>query len=384
MIVTDGFAHTYLCRLLRLVICQNISLEPVRLTQEEFDALLKLAQQHELQAMAAYGLVLAGGLTEEQEHRCWELICHIISYQEQMDQELHSTCELLEKAELAYLPLKGAVIRRLYPEPWLRTSGDIDILNRDADGAAKYLVKHGYQYKMKGSHDISVISPQGVLVELHFQLIDTDAKVNSILEQVWDYAKLREGNQHYEMAPELFYFYHIAHMAKHMIHGGCGIRFFADIWLMRHKISLDEDLLNQLLRRGGLLTFAKQAEHLSRVWFEDCRPTPLDLELEHFILNSGVFGSRSNKVKLARSHWESSLKFFFLRLFLPYGQMILHYPVLKKHPLLLPVFWVRRWAGVILKRGKLRKVIHEVSINRKINKDAIDATGQLFRELEIF
>ena len=45
VILMDGFANTYLCRLLRLVICQDISLEPANLAAEEFDALMRLAKR---------------------------------------------------------------------------------------------------------------------------------------------------------------------------------------------------------------------------------------------------------------------------------------------------------------------------------------------------
>ena len=379
----EGFANTYLCRLLRMVICQDISLEPTSLTAEEFDELLKLAKEHEVQPIAAYGLLLTGGLTPEQEQRCRKQVYQIMLYQERMDQELRRTCELLEQAQVDYMPLKGAVIRGLYPEPWLRTSGDVDILVKDADRAAKLLVKHGYQNKGKSIHDITVISPLGIPFELHFQLIDTDDKVIRLMEQVWDHARLREGICHYEMAPELFYFYHMAHMAKHMHQGGCGIRFVTDIWLLNHKISLNEEKRNRLLREGGLLPFARQAEHLSRVWFGDCQPEPLDLELENYILNSGVFGSRSNKVKLARIKAGTNLKYFVRRFFLPYDEMILRYPLLTKYPALMPVFWVRRWAGSVLKRRKLRRIMHELAVNKEMDEDAIAAAGRLFRELEL-
>ena len=64
--------------------------------------------------------------------------------------------------------------------------------------------------------------------------------------------------------------------------------------------------------------------------------------------------------------------------------MILRYPILIKYPLLMPIFWVRRWAGSILKRGKLRRIVHELAVNKTMNEDAITATSWLFRELELF
>ena len=45
-----------------------------------------------------------------------------------LEYEYKRVCNVLEEAGIDYLPLKGAVIRPLYPEPWMRVSCDIDIL----------------------------------------------------------------------------------------------------------------------------------------------------------------------------------------------------------------------------------------------------------------
>ena len=46
---------------------------------------------------------------------------------EQIQYELEQICETLNEANIPFIPLKGSVIRSLYPEPWMRTSCDIDI-----------------------------------------------------------------------------------------------------------------------------------------------------------------------------------------------------------------------------------------------------------------
>lgn len=381
----DEFVNTYLCRLLQRVISQDVSLEPSQLTMEEFDNLLKLARRHEVQPIAAYGLLLSGGITQAQEQYCRKLVYQMVLYQERMDQELSKTCDLLEKAQIAYMPLKGAVMRGLYPEPWLRTSGDIDILVKDADRAAEILVEHGYRYREKGSHDITVISPLGILIELHFQLIETDPQVNALLERVWDYARPRQGSFRYDMEPELFYFYHIAHMAKHMLNGGCGcgIRFFVDIHLLLEKVSMDKEKKAHLLQAGGLATFARQAECLGQRWFGKGQPELSVSALEQYVLDGGVFGSQSNMVRLARTKADNSVTFLFLRLFWPYKRMALRYPVLKKYPILLPVFWIWRWIEVLLGHGRIQKAVRELTINKDLDTDSISATKRLFQELEL-
>jgi len=294
--------------LLRGSLQQDFSWSEIHITQEEFDALLKLAKRHEVQPIVAYALLNAGGLTAEQEQRCRKLIYAAVAHQERMDQELKRICSLLEEAGIPHMPLKGAVIRKFYPEPWMRTSGDIDILVKDAEIAAKLLVRKGFIRKETDAHEITLTSPSGIMIELHFLLIETDPQVNALLERVWKYSTYRSGSNHYEMEPEMLYYYHIAHMAKHMILGGCGIRFFVDTWLLNEKLPLDNEKESQLLCAGGLSVFAEQAERLGQVWFGNGQLNPLILAMENYVMDSGIFGSKSNEIKLYRikSDWSAA------------------------------------------------------------------------------
>lgn len=371
-------------RLLTLLRCTLRQTEVQPCAPEELEDLLKLAARHEIQPIVAYGLILSGGLGKEQETRCRKILYMAVMRQEQLDRELKKICGFLEDAGIDYMPLKGAVMRKLYPEPWMRTSCDIDILVRDVDQAAMLLEEHGYQNKGRGSHDVILISPAGITVELHFQLIETDDRVNALLERVWDHAHPRQGTRHYEMEPEMFYFYHIAHMAKHMRFGGCGIRSFVDIWIFQSLVPMAEEKKNHLLKAAGMEVFAEQSERLCRVWFEGRMPDLLLKELERFILNSGALGSKSNAVTLNRIKGETSAGFVLLRIFMPYSSMVLKYPELKKYPVLLPVFWIRRWLELLMKNKKIENAVQEIAMNKKLDKQSIAETKRLFRELELF
>lgn len=374
--VTDLFS------LLRGILQQE-SAPTVNLAGEEFESLLKLSKRHEVQSMTAYGLLLSEGLSKEQEAQCRNLVYKIMVYMERMERVFVETCELLETAGLPYMPLKGAVIRSFYPEPWMRTSGDIDILVRDVDAAAELLIENGYIHKGRGSHDVTLISPMGVTIELHFQLIDTDPRVNMLLEEVWQHSFCREHTCRYEMTPEMCYFYHIAHMAKHMISGGCGIRYFLDIWLLLQKLPMDLEKKKQLLRAGGLFVFAEQAEYLSQVWFGNRQPDSLVQALGDFVLDGSIFGSKSNQVKLRRSASDTSVGFLLRRIFLPYDWMVLQYPKLKKYPKMLPMFWIIRWIARMLNPGKIRSAAKELRLSRKLDRETVSSTKHLFRSLEL-
>ena len=95
----------------------------------------------------------------------------------------------------------------------------------------------------------------------------------------------------------MFYFYYIAHMAKHFVEtGGCGIRPFLDIWVLNHRIDFDREKRDKLLSDGGLDVFAKQAELLSEVWFGNAEHTEITRQMETYILRGGVYGANTNRI----------------------------------------------------------------------------------------
>ena len=186
---------------------------------------------------------------------------------------LELLCNALSQAQIPHIPLKGSVLRPLYPEPWQRTSCDIDILVKpeDLERASQLLQKqYQYTYKGKSSHDISLFSPEGMHLELHYDTIDEGWASDSrkVMARVWEYAHpVVEGSFRYELSNELFWFYHIAHMARHFENGGCGVRPFVDLWIMKNKMPCDPKKYNALLEEGKLTRFAEAVVRLSDVWF---------------------------------------------------------------------------------------------------------------------
>lgn len=230
--------------------------------------LLKRSSKHSIANLLVLGLRDNGFIPKN----CAETQQYILmtAYRcERLQNEYNTLCEILEKAQIPFLPLKGSVIRQYYPEAWMRTSCDIDILihEEDIEKAKSILVNdYGYTDHGKGSHDVSLFSPKGIHLELHYDLI-ADGEANEsakVLRKVWDVVTVRAGFKYfYEMSDDLFYFYHIAHMAKHFENGGCGIRPFIDLWILEHIESADTTKRDELLSAGDLLTFANVARKLS-------------------------------------------------------------------------------------------------------------------------
>ena len=95
-------------------------------------------------------------------------------------------------------------------------------------------------------------------VELHYTLIEDHVmpKANDVLSEVWENS-LPGPDGGRVMTDEMFYFYHVAHMAKHFGNGGCGIRPVLDLWLLNRKQGFTKDKRDALLSRGGLLDFER-------------------------------------------------------------------------------------------------------------------------------
>ena len=146
---------------------------------------------------------------------------------EQKKHVLEELKNLLGSAKIPHIPLKGSVVQKLYPTAWLRTSCDIDILihQEDVDKAIELLNKSGYKRQSDATtHDHSFIAPGKVHLELHYSLNQGEQmqETNAILDTVWEHSTLDKGTQYcYQMDRGMFVFYHIAHMAKHFIAGGC-------------------------------------------------------------------------------------------------------------------------------------------------------------------
>ncbi len=357
--------------LLRVSVCEN-ALTPAQrelYSAELLPELLKTARKQDVAHLLVLGLKRSGLIGEENAALEQMLFGALYRY-ESIRYEYTRICDALEKAKLPFIPLKGSVIRKFYPEPWMRNSCDIDILVREEelDRAIRALEENlQYTAGVKGDHDISLYCPSGVHLELHFDTIQERYAVSrcrDILSRIWEFASPEEaGSCRLLLTDEMFYFYHIAHMTKHFQNGGCGIRPFLDIWILNHKMPFDRIKREKLLDEGGLLSFARSAEKLSEVWFSGAAPDAMDLAVSDYILRGGVYGNTDNRAAIGQAKNGGKLKYLLTRrVFMPYDYLKAEYPILKKHKWLFPLYQAVRWAAMLL-RGGLGRTCRELKAN---------------------
>ncbi len=326
------------------------------ITEEVLPALYKLSKKHDLahlvgDALDKNGLLVDG--SEAKKRFLQERNMAVYRY-EQLRYELECICTTFEEAKIPFIPLKGAVIRQYYPEPWMRTSCDIDILVEEenllkAISVLKETLKYTTDEK-KSSHDVSLFALSGVHLELHFNLTEGDKYAKEVLSKIWQYAlSMQTSSYQMLLKEETFYLYHIVHMVKHFEYGGCGIKPFVDLWLLKMR-GFGNDKCEFLLSKQKLLTFEKAAWKLSKIWLAEEEMDSISAQMQDYVLGGGVYGTVENRVLTQQVKKGGKFKYILSRIFLPYKDLAIKYPFLKKAPILYPFYMVKRCFNLLFNK----------------------------------
>lgn len=286
----------------------------------------------------------------------------------------------LDREQIPYIPLKGAVLRQLYPAPELRTSCDIDVLIKEDDvEIAIAAIKKATDFvkKKRNYHDISMVNSQ-VHLELHFSILENMENVDKLLSRVWDYAVPDVGSR-YKLIPEFQIFHIVAHMSYHMVHGGLGIRPFLDLWLLRTKTNYNEETVQRMCYDCSILLFYEKCCDLVDSWMAGKSVSEDLMIFEDYVLNGGVFGNKENALA-SRQRKHRGFSYFFHRVFMSKSLLEAEYPELKVKSYLLPIYQMKRWLR-LLNSKKREQVWKEISSVRTMNASEIDSFDKLLVSL---
>ena len=355
------------------------------LPEKDFESLYRLSKQHEIAHLVGNALLNNNLLpTGKVGNAFKDQIMFAVYIYEQQNARLKKVIDIFEREKIANIPLKGVEIRKLYKEPWMRNSCDIDILVReeDADRATKVLIDSGFKSNgKKGFHDIH-LSFGDVNLELHFNILENVRQIDGVLSEVWDHTE-KVTEYCYRETPEYFVFHHIAHMAYHFIAGGCGIRPLLDLKILQINNFYDETKLMPLLEKSQLVTFYETIKQLVGVWFNGGEYTEILKSVEQYILTGGVYGTRDNRTLTGVALNRQNKKRYLFKLAFPaYNLMCGQYPVLRKHKWLLPFCYIGRLFRKTF--GKDRKRVHkQIKSTFAYSDERIEQTNALLKSLNL-
>ena len=356
------------------------------ISMDTLSELYSLSAKHDIAHLLGESLSQAGLLTDDKVSEGFRKATLMAFYRyERSKYELNRICEALNNAEIPFIPLKGAVIRECYPEPWLRTSCDIDVLIHEEDlGKAVSIFVNEHKYVTDGKknyHDISLRSPSGVHLELHFNIKEDIESLDRVLTKVWNYTTVSKDVKYkYEMTNEFLLFHIVAHLSYHFVNGGCGVRPVIDLWLLENLLSIDKDILNELLEEASLLQFYESINELSVVWLNGTKHTDKTRRMEKYILLGGVYGSLQSKVLVQQQKKQGKVSYFLKRLFPPYSKLKHLYPIITRHVWLTPFVQIHRWFKITFD-GRFKRSIKELSYNKNISKSEAEEMREFLDEI---
>ena len=282
--------------------------------------------------------------------------------------------EKFQEQGIRFIVMKGKELSRYYPEPLLRTMGDIDIVIREGDRKKSHAVMEELGYVSK--QDLSAVWEYFrdlSHIEIHdhmiYEPLANQIDYQSYFDQVWDHVRVRPGTSRCDLEESFHFLYLMAHTAKHIINNGNGFRPFLDMVFLVQKCGgeMDWNWIAAELKKLALLDFTKTCFALCSRWFEVDMPIASGKLDEEFYrratektFQDGIFGFDNEDNKIAtpaktiqRSrlpYWMESLRMIFGRLFPSYEDMrtIPWYSFLDGHPWMLPLAWVYRY-GYCLK-----------------------------------
>lgn len=348
-----------------------------------FEDIFSLAKKHSVANLAYYAIErldeqpsppLAGEWREVRDKAVVKGITQLY--------ERDKVIAALTGAGINICPLKGCLLKEMYPQQDMRVMSDLDILmEHEKAGLVEQILKSmGYSKKLEYElgHDVYYKKPV-MNIEMHHVLVDHEEVSPELLEYYrndWEKLIADKDNPHlYYMTWNDYYIYFIAHLSKHYCSGGTGIRSIMDIhiFLKNHGSELNQNYLKQELEKMKLWELKENCEKLAEVWFGDGEANEALYEMSEYIVQSGTYGTMHGDVaffveKGVRESGESRALYVLKRLFPSRKQMQRKYRILKKYSFFLPFCWILRIIICIVNTGKRTRLKIELETTRNMKK----------------
>ena len=331
-------------------------------------ALYRIAERHMLTSIAAYALETAG-ITD---HAFKQARAMAIRKTAIMDDETAKVLERLETAGIWYMPMKGAILKDLYPVYGMRQMSDRDIfVDADRMDEIREIMENlGYTVEAfhKDYHDCYVKQPVSRF-EMHRRLIGPMSGKTIYSYYLDGKSRLQKDDQNacgWHFSPEDFYVFMVAHEYKHFSAAGTGLRSILDIYVYLKNTRINQEYVAAETAKLGIDSFERANRELAQHLFGGEKLTEKDAAILDYVLSSGTYGKEENRAKNQIAE-KGRMGYFLSRLTLPYARMEEIYPVLKKMPALYPFCWTHRLVHAFLFKNK--RVMNQLKAGMARKKD---------------
>lgn len=373
----------YFIRLVRFGASGGEGLPPEKPEEVSWRDILLLSEKHSLAALTYSALSRLEKKPDKETAEKWEHAYRVCVHADiQQEFAWEEIKERFSERGIKFLPLKGILLKSLYPEPAFRSMGDLDILyeEKDFEKIKSLMRESGYEYRTEsaGSNHQIFFRPPVTTVELHRALLNDTSPFAEYYNDVWRRALPTEEPFVYRFSREDEYIFLLIHGYKHFSGAGSGVRTVLDFWLYlkRYGKELDREYIAAELSRAQEIARQSAAPHAQEIarqsaaepvvditaepaaeteapleefektlereiglWFSAENPTLNETGIS--LLSDGVYG-RIEKLWERKLQEKGKFRYLAGRLFPPYKVMKQRFTLLEKLPFLLPFFWIWR------------------------------------------
>lgn len=344
----------YLLYLIRCVLNHKIPSKD-KLDKMDLSQLYTVAKAHSLTAITAYALESVGIIDEQFKQEKYKAIRKNLT----MDIERQRVTAKLEKAGIWYMPLKGAILKNLYPQIGMRQMADNDVLYDPArsEEVRDIMERLGFtaEHFGGGNHDV-YYKPPVCNLEMHNALFGSS--IDSDITRYFDNIEIKLVKHGFSrsFSNEDFYIYMTAHEYKHFSKSGTGLRSLVDTYVYLNHFSgkLDMEYIRNELSKLGIADFEQHRRKLAMDLFCGKRLNTDEKKLLDYYIFSGTYGTIENSVNNSiNGSLSSRVKYLVGRLFLTLPQIKASYPFFYKHKFLIPLLFLYR-IGLMLTKSRKR------------------------------
>ena len=326
-----------------------------------FEEAIVLCKKHAVLGLLYYGAVNCGmDNSSPLMQELFMFACQNVAVSERQMYELKTVFGAFEAEGIEYMPVKGSLLKALYPKSEMRSMGDADILIKSEQYSQikPVMEKLGYMEKLESDHEFAWQKKGALFLELHKRLIPSYNKdYFAYYGDGWKLGVKTETSR-YEMSDEDHFIYIFTHFAKHFRDAGIGIRHFVDLYVyLNAKPDLDKTYIENEFNKLQLLEFYNNCIKTLDVCFGNADADAVTDYIVEKIFGSGPYGTAKSDALYkalveAKSGKKESVRAKTLlgMIFQPLRFMKERYPILKKFPFLLPAMWVVRWFEAIFFR----------------------------------
>ena len=309
--------------------------------------------------------------------------------------------QIFNQEHFKHIFLKGSFLKSIYPDSYMRSMGDIDVLVEEGKmtDIHAFLKAHDYQLHSEGStHDVFVKNSK-INIEVH-PAIDKhfDERSLGVFKSVWDKVLLID-DYNYQFLPELQLIYLMSHLVKHLKSSGIGLRQVLDIGLYYQRVDkiINHESFNQMLETTQLQRFLSVILWLNQRWFNLVFIQPISneefddnfyQEITEFFSQSGIHGKGKefnrtlpnliNQSLGKKGSKGSKIRYLFKVAFPKIEDMKGSKKYLNRYPILLPYAWLTRILYLIFRKGKRTKTKLK---NMSVSNEIIDKNAQLYKKM---